>query len=137
MVPFIHGKMDSDLYFNEHFKLFVTNDDIDHFRIKMETNANEAIDIVKVIKKAIHCYSITFSNNSILDEKYFHCILFKEGIYNSIYIEIDTIETADESINFIDVYCYSNNNILIGKGSSLVQNNRQAETHQRNGEGLP
>lgn len=129
--------MDSDFNSNEHFKLLVTNDDIDHFRIKMETNANEAIDIIKVIKKAIHCYSITFSNHSILDEKYFHCILFTKGIYNSIYIEIDTIETDDESINFIDVYCYSNNNILIGKGCSLVQNNRQAEAHQRNGEGLP
>lgn len=129
--------MDSDLNSNDHFKLFVTNDDIDHFRIKMETNANEVFEIVKVIKKAIHCYSLIFSNHSILDEKYFQCILFKEGIYDSIYLEIDTIETDDESINFIDVYCYSNNHILIGKGCTLVQNNRQAEAQQRNGEGLP
>lgn len=129
--------MDSDLNSNDHFKLFVTNDDIDHFRVKIETNANEAFDITKVIKKAINCYSIIFSKKSILDEKHFHCILFKEGIYSSIHIEIDTIETDNESINFIDVYCYSNNNILIGKGCSLVQNNRQAEAHQRNGEGLP
>lgn len=110
--------------FDERFIFHITNNDLDNFLIKIENKDIESINESQfegIIKKAIHIFSMSALKHSLFDNKYFQCVQFKRGNYHSIFLEIDMIETADESKKFIDIYCYSFNNVLIGKGCSMIQ----------------
>lgn len=115
--------MDQPSNIDEQFRFVIINDDTDNFLIYVENYDIESIncfDFEGIIKKAILIYSAYVSNQSLFDDKYFHCFQFKRGSYNSIYIEIDIIETDNDSINYIDIYCYTKNHLLLGKGGSVM-----------------